>query len=221
MIRVAVLDLGLGNLRSVEKALERAAADASVACSVAVTADPDAIARADRVVFPGQGAFRDASLALASGIGDAVRAAIARGTPYLGICLGLQALFASSEEAPGHAGLGLFAGTNVRLTAGATSGSTDASGERVKIPHMGWNPIALRGSGHPHLAAAGGEGTYFYFVHSFHALPDDRALVVATATHGPNEVTAAIAKDNVLATQFHPEKSQSAGLALLQSFVRG
>lgn len=215
MIRVAVLDLGLGNLRSVEKALERAAADASLACSVAVTADADLVARADRVVFPGQGAFRDASIALASGMGDAVRAAIARGTPYLGICLGLQALFASSEEAPGHAGLGLFAGSNVRLAAG------DATGERVKIPHMGWNPIALQAGGHRHLAAAGGEGTYFYFVHSFHAVPDDRALVVATATHGPNEVTAAIAKDNVLATQFHPEKSQAAGLALLRSFVRG
>ncbi len=217
MQSIALLDVGLGNLRSVEKALERAASDAGVAARVVVTSDGDAILRADRVVFPGQGAFGDCARALAGGLGDAVRGAIARGTPYLGICLGLQALFASSEEAPGAAGLGLFAGTNARLADGAKDPLTGAP---VKIPHMGWNTLALRHGGHAHLAAAGGEGAHVYFVHSYHAVPADPSLVVATTTHGPYEITAAIARDNVFATQFHPEKSQAAGLALLASFVR-
>jgi glutamine amidotransferase len=214
---VAIVDIGIGNLRSVQKAVERAAADSGrAATEVVITDDPDRVARADRVVLPGQGAFRLCSLALARDLGDAVRGQIQRGTPYLGICLGLQALFTASEEAPSYPGLGVYEGTNVRLRDGARDAE---SGVPVKIPHMGWNALRLRGGGHPLLEAAGGEGTHVYFVHSFHAAPEDRSLVVATVQHGPHEVTAAVARDNVFATQFHPEKSQTAGLALLGAFL--
>jgi glutamine amidotransferase len=216
MQRVVVVDVGLGNLHSVQRAIERAARDARVAVDVAIASDPDVVARADRVVFPGQGAFRDCALALAGGLADALRGRIAAGAPYLGICLGLQALFATSDEAPGHAGLGLFAGHVARIPDGARDPETGAP---VKIPHMGWNQIALRGPAEGALARGGAGGAWFYFVHSFHAVPDDASLVAATTRHGPHEITAAIASGNVLATQFHPEKSQAAGLALLSAFL--
>ncbi len=217
MATVAIVDVGIGNLRSVQKAVERAALDENLRWEAVITPSPEQIARADKIIVPGQGAFRDCAIALASGIGGALRSRIESGTPFLGICMGLQTLFASSEEAPGYEGLSLFAGTNVRLADGQRD---PASGEAVKIPHMGWNHIELRGAGHPHLTAAGGEGTYFYFTHSYHAVSSDPSLLVATARHGPFQVTAAIAKDNVFATQFHPEKSQAAGLALLAAFLR-
>src|SRR5690242_5104575 len=201
MAEVVIVDVGTGNLRSVEKAIERASEGCSIAWQAVITADPDRIARADKVVVPGQGAFRDCALALSRGLGPAVRGQIDRGTPFLGICLGLQSLFDSSEEAAGLAGLGIFRGTNVRLADGQVD---PATGEPVKIPHMGWNRLVLRGSAHPYLAAAGGEGTYFYFTHSYHAVPSDPSLLAATAQHGPFSVTAAIAKDNVFASQFHP-----------------
>src|SRR4051812_10928187 len=127
----------MGNLRSVERALDRAAADAGVACAVERTGDPDALGRADKIVVPGQGAFRDCAAALAGGLGEALRAGIAAGRPYLGICLGLQALFDESEEAPGAAGLGVFRGRVARLTAHPG----------VKIPHMGWNRVVLQRAG--------------------------------------------------------------------------
>ena len=162
--------------------------------------------------MPGQGAFRDGSRALVGPLGDAVRTSIARGTPYLGICLGLQLLFDTSDESPGDRGLGVLAGTNARLTAGAGA-------SRVKIPHMGWNEIALGPAAPAILRAAAATSPWFSFVHSFHALPADRTVVVATCTHGENVVTAAIAWKNVLATQFHPEKSQRAGLDLLAGWL--
>lgn len=214
---VVVVDVGIGNLRSVQKALERAASDAGLAWKADITPDPDAIVRADKVVVPGQGAFRDCAIALESGVADALRAQIRKGTPFFGICMGLQTLFRTSEEAPGHEGLGIFEGTNVRLGDGHRDPST---GEAVKIPHMGWNAIDLCGAGHPYLSAAGGAGTHFYFVHSYHAVPADPSLLVATVQHGPFTVTAAIAQGNVFASQFHPEKSQSAGLAVLTAFLR-
>jgi glutamine amidotransferase len=216
MATVAIVDYGVGNLRSVEKAALRAASDAGLSWKAIITDDPDSIARADKVIVPGQGAFRDCALSLGRGIGDAVREQVRRGTLYLGICMGLQTLFGSSEEAPGYDGLSVFEGTNVRLADGQRD---PATGEAVKIPHMGWNRITLPGSVHPYLAKAGGEGTYFYFIHSYNANPSDRALVVATAQHGPFQVTAAVARDNVFASQFHPEKSQAAGLALLAAFL--
>ena len=213
--RVVLVDVGLGNLHSVQRALERGASDAGRAIDVSISSDPDAVARADRVVFPGQGAFRDCARALAGGLGQAIAAKIATGAPFLGICLGLQVLFDGSDEAPGEPGLGVFAGHVARLAPGARDPHT---GEAIKIPHMGWNRVALGDPAHPLLARAGAGGSWFYFVHSFHAVPADPSLVVGTAQHGPYEVTAAIARDNVLATQFHPEKSQAAGLRVLAAF---
>lgn len=193
-----VVDTGLGNLESVVRALRRAGAEATV------SRDPSAIAKADALVVPGQGAFRDCTRALDAGLGEALREAIARGTRYLGICLGLQILFRSSEEAPGCAGLGVFAGRVVKLR----------GRPGLKVPHVGWN-LAEPARPSPWLEAP----EHFYFVHSYVAAPDDASLTLATTTHGERFVSA-IAKDNVLAVQFHPEKSQRAGLALLERFLR-
>lgn len=202
-----VCDTGMGNVFSVVRALEHAGAPA-----VSVSADPDAIARADRVVFPGQGAFRDCAAALSldgHALGDALRAAIRRGAPYLGICLGLQALFQSSEEAPGAAGLGVFPGAVVRLPPGV-----DEGGAPLKIPHMGWNE-ARPVRDHAVL----GPSAYYYFVHSYAVAPVDPSIVAATTTYGA-DFPSAVASDNVVAVQFHPEKSQRAGLALLARFAK-
>jgi glutamine amidotransferase len=217
MSTVAIVDYGIGNLRSVQRAVEKAAALAGVACSATISADPDAIARADHVVVPGQGAFRDCAAALGRGLGEVVVGHIRSGRPFLGICMGLQMLFETSEEAPGCRGLGVFAGRIVRLEDGRRD---PATGEAVKIPHMGWNRIAIEGRGHAFLDAAGGSGTHLYFVHSYNAVPSDPSIVVATAEHGPFRITAAVAQGNVFACQFHPEKSQAAGLRLLSAFVR-
>ncbi|MGO8997677.1 MAG: imidazole glycerol phosphate synthase subunit HisH [Polyangiaceae bacterium] len=210
-MQIAIVDVGLGNLRSVERALTRAAEDVGAAgVRVEITRDAEAIARADKVVVPGQGAFRDCARALEVGLGEAIRGSIARGVPYLGICLGMQVLFASSEEAPGCGGLAIFDGEVVRLSDRAPSG------ERLKIPHIGWNTVDVRPGASAILPT---EPTYFYFVHSYAVRPRDPSLVAATTDYGAPFVSA-VAKDNVLAVQFHPEKSQAAGLALLGRFVR-
>lgn len=206
---VVVVDTGLGNLRSVEKAVATAAAETGCAAEVLRTADPDRVQRADRIVVPGQGGFRDGARALAGGLGEVLTERVRAGTPYLGICLGLQLLFEESDEAPGTAGLGWFAGRVERIV-----GSPE-----LKVPHMGWNQLELRNGGHPLLEAAGGAGTWMYFVHSFHAVPADPEMVRASVGYGPHVLTAAVAKDNVFATQFHPEKSQRAGIALLAAFI--
>ena len=205
MKRVVVVDSGTGNLRSVEKAL------AHVGATVTVSSDADVIARADRVVVPGQGAFADTMAGLArGGVVDAVRAAVARGVPYLGLCLGLQVLFESSEEHGPVAGLGLLRGRVVRFPEDAR----DADGARVKVPHMGWNQVdAPRAD-----AVAGPAGAWYYFVHSYYAVPDE-PVTVLTARYAGLDVCAAVRKDNILATQFHPEKSQAAGLSLLARFL--
>jgi len=205
---IAVVDAGLGNLRSVVRALAAAGAG-----DVRLVDDAAGVRDAERVVVPGQGAFGDAAHALRPDepLGDAIVDAIHAGKPYLGICLGLQILFQDSEESPAHPGFGIFRGhvrklpTNVR----------DASGRRLKVPHIGWSPVAVRGA-HPVLAV---DSPWFYFVHSYHALPDDDALVGAVAAFGPRPLTAAVAHENVVGVQFHPEKSQAAGLALLRAFV--
>ncbi len=219
MIDVALVDVGHGNLRSVERALLRAGNELDGGADVRVTTTHDAetIARADKVVVPGQGAFRDCAAALGDGrgIGEAIRASIARGAPYLGICLGMQVLFESSEESTGGAGLGVFEGTVKRLP------DRDPSGERLKIPHVGWNtvdPGARARTATPTRSVLPNGRTWFYFVHSYAVVPRDASVVAATCEYGEPFV-AAVAKDNVLAVQFHPEKSQAAGLALLARFL--
>lgn len=219
--RIAVIDYGMGNLRSVAKALEHVAPGAFVE----VTADAAAIAAADRVVFPGQGAMPDAMRELTSrGLVPVLKDAIAA-RPFLGICLGLQALFEHSEEGD-CAGLGIFPGRVRRFAppVGAHSG-----GERFKVPHMGWNgvdqvPVSPAASASapgeaPHPLWRGiADGSHFYFVHSYYVEPTDPALAAGTSEY-PNRFCCAVAQGSLFATQFHPEKSQAAGLALLRNFV--
>lgn len=198
---VTILDLGLGNLHSVARAFERASA------SPVITSDPDVVRRADRVVVPGQGAIGQCSIALAGGLGDAVRESIARGTPYLGICLGMQCLFESSEEAPGVPGLGIFRGVVKRFS----DLGVDERGLPMKVPHMGWNQVA---STHPFLT----DGGWYYFVHSFHCVPEDASLIAGTTDYG-GPFCSAVAKDNVFACQFHPEKSHHMGARLIEHYL--
>lgn len=211
MGELVLVDVGLGNLRSVEKALGAAAREAGLQLELTRSGDPDVVRRARRVVMPGQGGFRDCARALEKGLDQALLELLARGTPYLGICLGLQILFEGSEEAPGARGLGWFRGSVRRLSGGGA----------IKIPHMGWNQLRVHAPAHPLLANAGGEGSWVYFVHSYHAVPVDPTLVAAHVDYGENQVTAAVAREHVFATQFHPEKSQRAGLALLAGFLQG
>ena len=199
----------MGNLRSVSKALEYVAPGAAVL----VTAAPEAISSAERVVVPGQGALPDCMRQLeASGARKAVVAA-AREKPFLGICIGLQMLFDHSEEGD-TPGLGLLPGRVRRFPADEM---VDAHGNKLKVPHMGWNEVA---QARPHALWAGiPDRSRFYFVHSYYPAPRDAALTAATAVYG-SPFTCAIARDNIFAVQFHPEKSQSAGLQLLSNFVR-
>ncbi|MEJ7732769.1 MAG: imidazole glycerol phosphate synthase subunit HisH [Polyangiaceae bacterium] len=214
---LTIVDLGMGNLRSVERALRRAADDAGRAVEVQVRADPEAIGASDRVVVPGQGAFADCGARLQAGVGEALRAHLGSGKPYLGICLGMQALFETSEEAPGVAGLGWFAGAVRRIPDGAVDPRT---GEAVKVPHMGWNEVRLVRDHAGPLEVFRNRRAHLYFVHSYHVVPDDQALVAAIAEHGPHRITAAIQQGAITATQFHPEKSQSEGLRLLEAFLK-
>jgi glutamine amidotransferase len=203
--RIAIVDYGMGNLRSVEKALVHVAPDARVQ----VTADPEAIRVADRVVFPGQGAMPDCMKCLAeSGLGDALREAAAA-KPFLGLCIGLQMLFEHSAEGD-TPGLGLLPGRVLDFSA-----AEETRAAQLKIPHMGWNE-AWQASAHV-LWRGIPDGARFYFVHSFYCAPADPALVAAWSRY-PHAFTSAIARDNIFATQFHPEKSSVAGLKLLENF---
>jgi len=207
-MRIAVVDYGMGNLRSVSKALEHVAPEARVL----VTADPATIGAADRVVVPGQGAMPDCMRQLAeSGARDAVVEAT-RTRPFLGICVGMQMLFEHGEEGD-TPGLGLLSGDVPRFASGMTLAGSAA---RLKVPHMGWNEVmpAL-----PHALWAGIEPrTRFYFVHSYFPRPRERDVTAATCEYGIS-FTCAVARDNLFAVQFHPEKSQAAGLKLLHNFV--
>ncbi|HHV48476.1 imidazole glycerol phosphate synthase subunit HisH [Azonexus hydrophilus] len=205
---IAVIDYGMGNLRSVAKAIEHVAAGAPVV----VTADPAQVAAAARVVFPGQGAMPDCMRELEQrGLRPAVIAA-ARSKPFLGICIGEQMLFAHSEEGDA-AGLGIFPGSVQRFPAARMHG---ADGSRLKVPHMGWNTVAQK---KPHPLWAGiADHSRFYFVHSYCVQAPDSALCAGTTDYGLS-FTSAVAQDNIFAVQFHPEKSARDGLQLLKNFV--
>lgn len=198
---VAVVDYGMGNLASVAKALERSGAETRV------TASAKTVRSADAVVLPGVGAFRDAARRLEqSGLGAVVLERLAAGTPFLGVCLGLQLLFESSGEGGRWPGLGVFGGTVERL-------ETD-----LKVPHIGWNQLVWTEAGRE-MAGDLPDGVAVYFVHSYAARPANPAIVAATTDYG-GPVVAAVAHDNVWAVQFHPEKSSRVGLHLLAGFVR-
>jgi glutamine amidotransferase len=205
-VRIVVCDVGLGNLRSVERALQEVCRGRQVA--IEVTGDPAHVARADRLVMPGQGGFGECARALSGALGDAVRRHLVDAKPYLGICLGLQVLFEGSEEAPGCRGLGVLCGQVVRL-----AGGLDAAGAPLKIPHVGWNTAEGMGG-----LLSVGPAEYFYFVHSYVVVPGDRAVVASMTTYGAPFVSA-IAHGSAFACQFHPEKSGQAGLRLLERFV--
>ena len=207
-MRVAVVDYGMGNLRSVSKAVEHVAPHARVE----VTSDPERVASADRVVFPGQGAMPDCMRELdARGLRPAVVGA-ARSRPFLGICIGLQMLFERSDEGD-VPGLALFPGTVRSFPAEAM---VDHDGNRLKVPHIGWNRVKQSAS---HALWSGIEdGTRFYFVHSYFPQAGEAALIQGTTDYGLS-FTCTVARDNVFAVQFHPEKSDIAGLRLLANFL--
>ena len=205
---IVVVDYGMGNLRSVAKALAHVAPSEEVV----VSSDAAVILRADRVVLPGQSAMPDCMKGLvASGLVDTVRKVL-EDRPFLGICLGLQMLFDASEEGPTEC-LHAISGSVVRFRDQAMSAP---GGARLKVPHMGWSPVRQV---RPHALWAGLEdGERFYFAHSYHPVPEDPLLTAATVDY-PSAFTCAIARANIFATQFHPEKSQRAGLTLLANFV--
>ena len=206
-VDIAVVDYGMGNLRSVSKAVEHVAAGKTVV----ITSDPKVIQNAERVVFPGQGAMPDCMRELdARNLREAIIDA-AKNKPFLGICIGMQLLFEHSEEGD-TAGLGLFKG-NVKRFAEKL---VDEHGEKLKVPHMGWNQVFQTAS-HP-LWAGIADATRFYHVHSYYAAPSDNS-VSAGETEYPNRFTSAVARNNIFATQFHVEKSAAAGLQLLNNFV--
>lgn len=196
---IAIIDYGMGNLYSVEKAFIKLGADA------AITSDPNVILTAEKVVLPGVGAFGDCMRNLVNyKLVDVIHQVIANGTPLLGICLGLQLLFDGSEEDPGVKGLGVFPGTVRKIEA-----------QSLKVPHMGWNNLCF-----PNISPLFADmldNSYVYFVHSYHAVPDDCSLITAVTDYG-GPVTAAVGRSNVQAVQFHPEKSSSVGMRILANF---
>ena len=198
---VAVIDYDAGNIKSVLKAFRYLGQD------VELTRDPEIILRADHVVLPGVGAFGDAMKRLADyGLVDVIRQVAEDGTPFLGICLGLQLLFDSSEESPGAVGLGILKGTNVRFT--------EAPG--YKIPQIGWNSLHLQNNGR--LFEGIEDGAFVYFVHSFYAVAENEKVVKATCTY-TDVATASVEMRNIFACQFHPEKSGNVGLQILRNFL--
>ncbi len=210
-MKVAIVDYGSGNLHSAHKALERAAREGGVSAEVRVTADPDWTLGADRIVLPGVGAFADCRRGLDAtmGMGEALEEAVRRrGRPFLGICVGMQLLATRGLEHEVTAGLGWIAGDVAAIR---------PADPELKIPHMGWNTLDIR---RPHALLEGvAPGLHAYFVHSFQLYPAERDDVVAQTDYaGP--ITALVAHENVAGTQFHPEKSQTLGLALLANFLK-
>jgi len=208
---VAIIDYGVGNLLSVRRGLEHSGA------TVSVTPDPETILSAERVVLPGVGAFADAMSELRRhGLDEVVREVAARGTPLLGICLGMEMLLDESEEFGITAGLGLIAGRVIPVPA------TASDGEPVKIPHIGWSALGLpegRESWEGTLLDGVTVGSAVYFIHSFMANPDDPADRIADCMYGGRPISAVIGRDNVVGCQFHPEKSGQVGLTALRRFL--
>lgn len=202
---VATLALGIGNVRSVVRALAQASEGRA---EIVTTADPDVVRRADAIIAPGQGAFGSfASAVGARGMSEALVEAIRAGKPYFGICLGLQVLFEASAEDEGAKGLGIFAGRVERLAPGLDT----TTGRAHALPHIGWNRAEPVRDG---LVT----GDHYYFAHTFAAVPVDPAVILAQTTYGTASFVSAVARDNVVGIQFHPEKSQRAGLAVLGRF---
>ncbi len=198
---IAVIDYDAGNIKSVEKAVEFLGAE------VVVTRDPETLLSADKVILPGVGAFGDAMNRLSEyGLIDVIKKIVNKGTPFLGICLGLQLLFDSSEEAPGVKGLGILPGKIVRFS--------DEHG--LKIPQIGWNALTLKGE--CPIFKDINDGDFVYFVHSYYLKADEISDVAATTEYG-DLVHAAVHRDNIYACQFHPEKSSSVGLTILKNFI--
>lgn len=203
---ITIIDYGMGNLRSVQKGFER------VGFEALVTSDPQQVLQAERVVLPGVGAFRDCMANLEQrGFVEPILRVLAEGRPFLGICLGLQLLFSESEEFGLHKGLGVIPGRVVRFADTMTE-----AGEKLPVPHMGWNQIHLQGTSPLFNGIV--DRSNVYFVHSYYVKPDDPAVVAATCSYGL-EFCAAIHRDNLVATQFHPEKSQAIGLQMLKNFA--
>lgn len=196
---IAIIDYGMGNLFSVEKAFVKLGAE------VVVTSKPEIILAADKVILPGVGAFGDCMANLREyKLINAIHEVVSKGTPFLAICLGLQLLFEGSEEDPDVKGLGIFPGMVRKIIA-----------PTLKIPHMGWNSLEF--SGNSPLFANLPQESFVYFVHSYHAVPEDSSLITAVTNYG-SSVTAAVGRGNVQAVQFHPEKSSSTGLTMLANF---
>ena len=199
---IAIIDYGMGNLRSVQKGFERMGREA------VVTREPHTILDASKVVLPGVGAFPDCMRNLEEyGLIDAVQKSIASGKPFLGICLGLQLLFTESEEFGLSKGLDIIKGKVVRFKG--------PEFKDLKIPHMGWNAVSIKRR--PPALADIPDNSHFYFVHSFHVVPEDKSVIATTTDYGI-EFVSSIWKDNIVATQFHPEKSQTLGLSILKRF---
>jgi len=199
---IAMIDYDAGNIKSVEKALQKLGAD------VVITKEPQEILSADKVILPGVGAFGDAMNNLKKcGLDEVIHQVVKKGTPFLGICLGLQLLFERSDESPEAVGLGILKGEILRIP--------DAEG--LKIPHMGWNSLHLQNNGR--LFHGLKENDYVYFVHSYYLKAEDESIVKATTNYSVN-IHASVEKDNVFACQFHPEKSSDVGLQILKNFVK-
>ncbi len=209
--RIAIVDYEMGNLRSVSSALAHLGAEA------VITDDPSEASAANGVILPGVGAFGDAAQALENRDLSAplrelaLTAAEGGGTPFLGICLGLQLLFATSEEAPGVDGLGVISGSVLRFS------EKDLDGNAVKVPHMGWNSVRVENA-NP-LTSGLGEDEYFYFVHSYYTLTEAPSDMALSCDYAGLRFSAMVARGKLFATQFHPEKSQSVGLGMLKNFV--
>ncbi len=199
---ITLVDYGMGNLRSVSKALEHLGA------KVLITSNPQDLEQADKIVLPGVGAFGDAMEELRSRqLIDPLQSAAQSGRKILGICLGLQLLFPTSEESPSSIGLGCFPG-KVKLFRSSN----------IKIPHMGWNSVKIKAK-HPLLENVQ-DGSFFYFVHSYYAAPEENNILAAECTYGSETFAAMVGSGTIFATQFHPEKSQEAGLMILKNFIR-